>query len=169
MLDPQKYFVGYAADLSRPHNVIPINPETRAKIESHRFAHLVLKLFFRQAERNVNGAGCSSLADDDFEFREVVLVAPIPQHFYFHGGKYNGSRRPISGLCKVLNFIRRSLSVLPDLIHEWCGEQLRRIELAQGEAVKPRLAATRETAQPGAIDVPASGDTYPQACLPAWR
>jgi len=64
------------------------------------------------------------------------------------------SSRSLSGFLNLRDFFRRSLPMLPRLIDERGGEELRRIELRDGEPVKPRFAATREAAQSGAVHVP---------------
>ena len=52
------------------------------------------------------------------------------------------------------DFVRRPLPVLARLIDDGCGEQLGRIELADGESFEPRLLSAREAMKLCAPDVP---------------
>ena len=51
-------------------------------------------------------------------------------------------------------FVRRPLAVLARLIHDGCGEQLGRIELADSESFQPCLLSARKAMKLCAPDVP---------------
>src|SRR5213083_2947567 len=60
-------------------------------------------------------------------------------------------------LFDLLHFVRRALPVLPRLINERGGEELRRIELADRKPVEPAFPATCAAPNPKPARVPLPG------------